>query len=146
LPCLPSLPLKSGWKSPWPQNSCFLHVCKTNIMWTLPRSAASSISVWVLSDHSCSDLWVPGWLTMGKHFLMQSCVNMAPQSSLLKAKSFKWTYNFTNLRLQREESSQILTCPQDIFPIVSMQSTWLLLIDTNIFSNHISLNPDFIFY
>jgi hypothetical protein len=89
-PVSQSFLLKSGWKPPWPHNSCILHACKTSIVFMIPRSAAS----WDPLTHAYSDLSGAWWLNMGKHFPRQ------PWNSLFKTKSFKLVKTFAPLSLQ----------------------------------------------
>jgi hypothetical protein len=81
LPGIPDFPLNSGWKPLWYCNYYILHACKTSIKWMMPRSASSSNSSWASLDHSCSGLWVSGWLNVGKHLLAWSRALFSKQSS-----------------------------------------------------------------
>lgn len=65
IPGVLNLTMKSGCKLPW-HKPCILHACKIRIMWIIPTSAVSLSSSWPPMDHGCSDLLLPGWLSMVK--------------------------------------------------------------------------------
>jgi hypothetical protein len=84
---LSDLPLKSGWKPPWPHNSCILYACKTSIMWTVLRFVTSLRSSLACLDHGFYNS-IRGSISLG-HSEKTKC-----PGTLLKAKFFKWVYTF----------------------------------------------------
>lgn len=89
LPGLPGLSLKTRWKPSWFHYFCILHACKTNFMWTIPRSAAwgtVSRPPWIMALVDSQFLgswewWNESW---GKGFLEALWEPGAQNLSLLK--------------------------------------------------------------
>lgn len=136
------LPLKSKWKPPWSHSSCILHSCKASTAWVIPKSASSLAPL----NHSCRDLWIPGFTKMNpREWILQVVLlQKASWGSLSKAKSFKelFLHPFAHPLSQRKiVPCLLLRYFQDTFPIVLMQITWLLY-NTNV-NNHDPLWPSF---
>jgi hypothetical protein len=89
----------------------------------MPKSAAFSHSHETHLNHNYSDLWVAGWLNLGKCFPRQPCVRSVLWSSLLKAKYFKGVYTSSLLVDIDVYGLSILWCPQGITPIVMVQNS-----------------------
>jgi hypothetical protein len=74
-------PLKDGWVSPWPCNTCILNTWYIKITWTIPRSAASLSSIMIPLETGCSGFWVPRQLNLGRYFPRRPWCTWLPISS-----------------------------------------------------------------
>lgn len=63
---LPGLPLKAGWKLPWPHTACILYACKTSTTRMMPKSALTWAVARPLLHHGHRGLLVPVWLRIKK--------------------------------------------------------------------------------
>jgi hypothetical protein len=91
----PSLPLKSGSKSPWPRNSCILPTCKTSITGqcqSLPPAWAASWSLWTVTPMASE--WLCGWTQENTSLGSPVCA-VLPQILSSQGKLFKWIYHLT---------------------------------------------------
>lgn len=114
--------LKSGRKLAWFCNSCILQACKINIMWMIAKPATSVSNDKVPLKHSCSGLWLFGWMDMGTHFCRYLWISRMPETSFLKAKTFKRLHVLTSLGLQCGTSPcWFPSCLQDVFLFGLMQ-------------------------
>jgi hypothetical protein len=75
------LPVKDGWMSPWPYNTCVLNTWYISNTWSIPRSAASLSSIMVLLESGGSGFWVPRQLNLGRYFPRQPWCTWHPSTS-----------------------------------------------------------------
>jgi hypothetical protein len=87
------IPLKSGWKPPWPWSSC-IFACKA-VTWVMAVSAASESSNRTHLAHGCSGLWLPSVWTPRNSSLVSPVRVGYPQKALSsQGKIFQMSLQF----------------------------------------------------
>jgi hypothetical protein len=136
----PGLPLKSGWKLPWPHYSCILHACRTSIICMMLNSAISLSGGWAPLNHGFSGIWLAGQLSTGKEILWKQLGATEALSSQRKVSnalcfSYPWACMGKVWLILEMPWRHLSYCPEAKYLPFSNGA--------NLFRNYVFINPIF---